>query len=175
MAISLQNICLLISHWIYISVAIIFTFYYRCHWAAPLFVNMPWSTSGSNKVWKCIKYYYECLEVIITSQSSFTTFFFLHLFCRNQARSCFGATKARCIPSSKSCCVWVTAGWWDWWEWKVCISFDSALRMGYLLISTNRRLSYNISSYISELVRGLIDVPWLARPQGKEFNLDRSQ
>ena len=37
--------------------------------------------------------------------------------------------------------------------------FDSALRMGNLLISTNQRLSYNIFSFISELVRGLIDVP----------------
>ena len=30
-----------VYYWIYISVAIIFTFYYRFHLAAPLFVNMP--------------------------------------------------------------------------------------------------------------------------------------
>ena len=151
-------------------------FYYRCHLAARLFANMPWSTSGSNKVWIFIKYYYECLEVIImiTSQISLTTFFFF--ICRNQARSCFWTTKAGCVPSSESCCVWVTAGWWDWWEWKVCISFDSALQMeSYYRISTNLQLWYDISSFISELVRGLIDVPWLARPQDKEFNLDRSR
>ena len=67
---------MLFSHWIYKSVAIIFTFYYRCPLAAPLFVNMPWSTSGSNKVWKCIKYYYECLEVqYITFPALHSSFF----------------------------------------------------------------------------------------------------
>ena len=129
----------LFSHWIYKSVAIIFTFYYRCHLAAPLFVNMPWSTSGSNKVWIFIKYYYECLEVqyiiiMITSQISLTTFFFF--ICRNQARSCFWTTKAGCVPSSESCCVWVTAGWWDWWEWKVCISLIVHFVWVFLIIES---------------------------------------